>query len=363
MKTLNRTLAMAALVTAPAMLAATPATAATYLDLYVFGDSLVDSGNAQALRAAGGGADPAPAAAGYFQGRFSNGYNFADYLSRSIGAGPATASAYGGKNFSVGGAQAREVANDASPSFVDQLLSFTNSGKRIDSQSLVLVTFGGNDVRAELAKVAGDPTYQADFSQTLTAFRAGLDTLYSSGARNFIVTGLPDIGQIPAVTDFNSPALSTAGGLLSRRLNYGFNPLTGRDDLVGIDDLVASFSAATGANASFFDLFSYQQQIYANPTAYALPTNLNTRVPCIRVPSAVPACDGLVYFDTIHPTTQLHAAIAGGLEAQLGISSVPEPASWAMMILGFGMVGGSLRRHRQTMRVNYTNLKPIALAA
>ena len=363
MKALNRTLAMVALAAAPAFLVATPASAASYLDLYVFGDSLVDSGNAQALRAAAGGADPAPAAAGYYQGRFSNGYNFADYLSVSIGAGPATASEYGGNNFSVGGAQAREVAGDASASFVDQLASFTNFGKRIDSQSLVLVTFGGNDVRAELAKVAANPAYQADFSQTLAAFRSGLDTLYANGARNFVVTGLPNIGQIPAVTDFNSPALSAAGGILSRRLNYGFNPATGSDDLVGIDDVVASFGAASGANASFFDLFSHQQQIYADPTAYGLTADLDTRVPCIRVPDAVPACDGLVYFDTIHPTTQLHGAIAQGLEAQLGITAVPEPASWALMIVGFGVVGGTLRRWRGARRVGYAPLEPTGVAA
>lgn len=351
MKAINRAFAMAVLVAAPAFLAASPASAASYLNLYVFGDSLVDSGNAQALRAAAGGADPSPASAGYYEGRFSNGYNFADYLSLAIGSGPATASAYNGTNFSVGGAQARDVVGDASPSFADQLAAFAASGKTIDSQSLVLVTFGGNDVRSELAKVGADPSYQPDFTQTLTAFRAGLDTLYADGARNFIVTGLPNIGQIPAVTDFNSPALSAAGTILSRRLNTGFDIVTGRDDLVGIDDIVASFGAATGANANFYDLFTAQQQIYANPTAYGLPANLNTKAACIRVPNAVPACDGLVYFDTIHPTTQLHRAIASGLEAQLGIAAVPEPASWMLMIIGFGAVGGALRRRGYNVRV------------
>ena len=38
---------------------------------------------------------------------------------------------------------------------------------------------------------------------------------------------------------------------------------------------------------------------------------------------------------------------AGGIPAGLGLrldSSVPEPASWAMMIAGFGLVGASMRR-------------------
>jgi outer membrane lipase/esterase len=354
MKAFKRSLATVALVTAPALLVATPASAASYLNLFVFGDSLVDSGNAQALRAAGGGADPAPAAAGYYQGRFSNGYNFADYISLAIDGRPATASASQGTNFSVGGAQAREVAGDASPSFADQLATFKASGKTIDANSLVLVTFGGNDVRSELAKFGANPTtYTPDFSATLAAFRDGLDALYKDGARNFVVTGLPDIGQIPAVTDLNLPQLSAFGTILSRQLNTGFNARTGKDDLVGIDDIVTTFAKDTGANATFFDLFEAQKQIYANPTAFGLPATLDKKVPCIRVPNAVPDCTGLVYFDTIHPTTQLHSAIATGIESQLGIAAVPEPATWTMMILGFAAVGLMTRRRSAAVRVAF----------
>jgi hypothetical protein len=35
------------------------------------------------------------------------------------------------------------------------------------------------------------------------------------------------------------------------------------------------------------------------------------------------------------------------------ISAVPEPATWAMMLLGFGLVGGAVRRKRHTTRVVY----------
>jgi hypothetical protein len=33
--------------------------------------------------------------------------------------------------------------------------------------------------------------------------------------------------------------------------------------------------------------------------------------------------------------------------------AVPEPATWAMMILGFGLVGGALRRRTETSSVRY----------
>lgn len=37
---------------------------------------------------------------------------------------------------------------------------------------------------------------------------------------------------------------------------------------------------------------------------------------------------------------------AGEIRGQLTLAAVPEPASWALMIGGFGLVGGALRRQR-----------------
>ena len=38
------------------------------------------------------------------------------------------------------------------------------------------------------------------------------------------------------------------------------------------------------------------------------------------------------------------------IDAQVGTGAVPEVATWAMMVGGFGMVGGALRRRRTTVR-------------
>jgi hypothetical protein len=40
--------------------------------------------------------------------------------------------------------------------------------------------------------------------------------------------------------------------------------------------------------------------------------------------------------------------ISGG-----GVGAVPEPATWAMMIVGFGIVGGSMRYRRRNTTVNF----------
>ena len=313
------------------LLSTAPATAASmFSNLFVFGDSLVDSGNARAARLAGGGVDPAPPSLGYFEGRFSNGYNFADYLSFDLVGGPATAFAFGGSNFSVGGAQSAEVAGDASPSFAEQIALFGSSGRTISGDSLVLVTFGGNDVRGEIAKTATTSGYQPNLVPARAALEQGLTSLINQGARNIVVTGLPNIGQIPAVTQLGSPGLSALGTQLSFGLNQAFG------------QSIAGLATQTGYNLQFFDLLGYQAAVYANPTAYGLPATLDTSRACLQVPGAAPTCNGFVYFDPIHPTTQLHRAIASGITAQ--VSAVPEPATWVMWIGGFGLIGGMLRR-------------------
>lgn len=361
MKATDRALARIAMAAAPMLLMAVPAAAQQkYSNLFVFGDSLVDAGNAQQARRLVGGPDPAPAAAGYFQGRFSNDANFADYLSISVTGNRTRASLLGGTNFSVGGAQAREVTGDASPSFAEQIGAFAASGRTFDANSLVLLTFGGNDVRSELTRyggflAAGRPQdFVPDFTATLDALAAGLDTLYASGARNFIVTGLPNIGQIPNVTQRGIPPLIAKGEELSRRLNADYTtPLDDTDDERDIADVVSTFAKDKSTNAQFFDLFDYQRRLNAAPQDFGLPDDLNKRDVCLTTPGAAPGCDGFVYFDDVHPTTQLHRAIANGLTMQLGIAAVPEPGSWLLMMAGFALVASTIRRRRYALRVVY----------
>lgn len=336
----TRTIRAGAVALALSVSAGAQAQTDPYSSLFVFGDSLVDARNAQAGRALAGGPDPAPASQGYYQGRFSNGYNFADWLSLGVEGAPTTASADGGRNFSVGGAQAQEVIGDASPSFLEQIASFQASGQQFTEGSLVLVTLGGNDIRAELAKLGSNPRYMPTLEPALAAMSNGLQSLYALGARNILVTGLPDVGQIPAVTQFNSPALSGAG----RQLSLGLNSALG--------GLVDGLAQRTGANFQFFDLFAYQQQIYAGPAAHFQPTPLNTQTPCLGT-AAAPRCTGFVYFDSVHPTTRIHQAIGSGIAQQLGVTGVPEPMTWVMMVMGIGATGTALRRRRHRTTVTF----------
>lgn len=49
----------------------------------------------------------------------------------------------------------------------------------------------------------------------------------------------------------------------------------------------------------------------------------------------------------------VHSVFAPGGEIRGNLNAVPEPATWAMMILGFGMAGGLMRRSRQSTGLGY----------
>lgn len=317
--------------------------------LYVFGDSLVDSGNAQTGAPLFGIPDPAPAALGYFQGRFSNGYNLADDLSRRIGLGPATAYLRSGTNYAVGGATTTTIppgtlpdpTNDLIPSFRQQIALYEDSldggtppfppstRPAIDPNSLVLVNFGGNDVRDLLR--FGIPS----LSDAASAFQSGLQRLVDDGARNIVVVGLPDIGRIPSVIALG-PAAEAAGTALSFGLNGRF---------AGIADDVDAALGATGS-VDFFDLFGFQDMVEADPLSFGLdPALLGTS--CLADGAQASGCAGYLFFDGIHPTGYAHGLIASAIAAQAGIGAVPEPTTWLLLVMGFGVVGARFRTARR----------------
>ncbi|MDR6126400.1 hypothetical protein QE361_002754 [Sphingomonas sp. SORGH_AS802] len=45
--------------------------------------------------------------------------------------------------------------------------------------------------------------------------------------------------------------------------------------------------------------------------------------------------------------------IANALENVGLVAAVPEPATWAMMLVGFAMIGSTLRRRKVNTRVSY----------
>jgi phospholipase/lecithinase/hemolysin len=196
----------------------------------------------------------------------------------------------------------------------------------------VLVTFGGNDIRDVL-----DNTGPVDFSASVAAMHTGLSELVHDGARDIVVVGVPNIGLLPATAaealSQHNPNIITIATARSIALNQDFNAVANAE------------SAASGSSVRFFNLFNFETQLLADPAAYGF-SSLDSVHPCLTGgPAAVLAgCPGYLYFDAIHPTTQVHEVIADAIEASL----VPEPSTWVIVLSGVGVIGAVLRRRKDT---------------
>ena len=184
-------------------LAAGPAWAdrhsAHYTSITVFGDSLVDAGN---LYIADGGTRPDPAL-GYFQHRFTNGYDYPDLLSLSLFGTPTKPSLLGGGNFAFGGARIVDTG-DSIPDLQAQLGAFQLSGRGIDSNGLYILNLGGNDIFGAEGVFGPGNTIGSypDISSYLKAaadqYVAGVQALNDLGARNILMTDFPLASDPPA---------------------------------------------------------------------------------------------------------------------------------------------------------------------
>jgi phospholipase/lecithinase/hemolysin len=311
---------VAALLAAALLTSAVPATALTPSAFYIFGDSFTDAGN---IAAATGNTIPDPAQ-GYWQGRFADGRNWADYLSNAALGHVTTASLTGGTNFSFGGARAAQDDQVAPGVFIPGLATqfgmyAAASGGAVDPNGLYVLNFGNNDVGALLSGDTEGLTvaqYRAAYVGNMVG---AVQQLSLAGAQNILVAGVPNPTQLE-------------GQILQGML-------------------LSSLSAVTptlSANVHVYDYFSFFTRLAANPTQFGLPANLDFTTPCLagEIPGPGIDCTGYLSFDGTHVTSAVQRAIAQDIARQVGLPAVPEPASWAMMIAGFGLVGSALRRRR-----------------
>jgi outer membrane lipase/esterase len=309
-------------VAATALLVASPAIAkrstAQYTSITTFGDSLVDAGNIFALT---GGTTPS-AALGYFNGRFTNGYNYNDLLSIDLFGAPTVASSFGGLNFAYGGA--RGTTTSGVPDLLEQMAlynAYLGGGGSVDANGLYILNFGGNDLFNVPGQVATAATNIAN----------SVKTLNDLGARNILVTGFPPVGGDNAAIGLGETTLLTA---------------------------LAGLSLDSNTTLMTFSNITFLQTAALNPTAVGLPVglNMNPATNCITANAQASGCAGYFYFDSVHPTAQVQLAAYNAMNAQFGltaIQAVPEPGTWAMMIIGFGLIGSALRRSKARLSVSY----------
>ena len=258
----------------------------TYTQLYplqsfdrvvVIGDSLSDNGNLSALT---GGRFPGPNPF-YFNGRFSNGPVWAEFLHGGpMSAFYATGATTGNVNTAIGGART-DVSVGPAFGIPQQITDFRNAGGTIGANDLVTLWGGANNIFQ-----GGSPITAAQ-AQTIN-----LNRLIGPefGARTILVPNLPNLGGTPE-------APNPAAGL---QATLAFNQT--------LDQGVRAAAAANpGVNIVQMDVFASNQVLLANPRAFGF-TNVTDR--CQTPPTICSNPDEFVFWDAVHPTARVHELIA-----------------------------------------------------
>jgi phospholipase/lecithinase/hemolysin len=301
-----------------------------YSNIFAFGDSLSDGGNAFALTRAANALPPlywppSPPAAQ----RFSNGPTAVEQLATLQNVSPFLPSTTpGGTNYAVGGATTGDLnfnyainfppglpATLASSGMQSQVAQFFGAAvpPAVAADSLFFLWGGPNDI--SLGFATGGANGAALAAANAVGNLAGLvQGLASAGARHFVVLNMPDLGSTPG-----GKASGNAAGLTA--LSVGFN-----DGLKAAMDQIEV--ALPVLNITLFDTFALLADVTKNPVAYGLS---NVTSPCLANLGVLSAgCPGFLYFDETHPTTLTHAILANAVNAAL----VPEPGTWAMLAGG-----------------------------
>ncbi|KAF7805248.1 GDSL esterase/lipase [Senna tora] len=197
---------------------------------FVFGDSLVDNGNNNYL-ATTARADSPPYGIDFPTrrptGRFSNGFNIPDFISRELGAEstlPYLSPELNGERLLVGANFASAgigILNDTGIQFVNIIRIFrqlqyfqqyqqrvsaligAGEAQRLVNEALVLITLGGNDFVNNYYLVPFSARSRQfalpDYVKYLISeYKKILRRLYDLGARRVLVTGTGPLGCVPA---------------------------------------------------------------------------------------------------------------------------------------------------------------------
>ena len=282
------------------VLAMTPiANAGAYSAVFVYGDSLSDTGNI--YNASG---HTIPQSPPYYNGRFSNGPLAVEYMANALKT-PLVSFAWGGATTGIGdsgdGGTQTTLGAKGLPGMLLQLQGSLAAITPLAPTSLFVV-WGGPDDFITGGSVATGVT---DELMIVGALR-GL------GATHILVPGMPDLGLTPK---FYGNAAATT-------FSFAFDQ---------------ALRANLPKGATYFDTFGFMHQVVADPGAYGFT---NVTDPCLVGLTPCSNPNQYLFWDDLHPTTAADALLA----AQFYKAVTPEPSTFLMLGTGLAGIAGVLRR-------------------
>lgn len=340
-----------------------PAHAGPFDDIYVFGDSLSDSGSdfnlSSAIHNNLSAAFPIVPSAPGSSGAFTNGQVAVQYLASQLGLSltphyvtpPFLGGTTLGNNYAQGGATSG-LENASLPAMVGpyasgfkgvaaEVADYRATTAVADPNALYVVWGGANDfVHAGATAIL--PTCTASASPivctAVTNIANSVALLASMGAMHFLVPNLPDLGETPAALAGGAGAIAQ-----SHAASVAFN--------AGLASAIANLSNAfPTAEFTLFDTFGFLNDVLANASAYGFTNTTDTcldgsaadATATISSACASVGANSYLFWDGIHPTTAAHALLARRFAVAL---EVPEPSEIALLALGALALAMARRRH------------------
>lgn len=321
------------------------APAQAYSQLYVFGDSLSDTGNI-----------------GRWTFDSSSHQLYDEILAKNIGT-TLTPSSQGGLNYAEGGGVA-VPGLDSEYTTQDQVKSYLNStGGKADPDGLYIHWIGGNDLAA--AALSLNPISAVEIAtNSATQAASQVNDLLKAGAGTVVVPTVPNIGLTPVLMEgiiqvgllpvqqqaleaayqylnaqntldndarteaiHNALKASTTAGLdselvqdlLSKGLIAAYDALKSvAGDLTDTYNTTEDIALAkTGGNIARVDINGLFNEVIADPNLYGFANTAGTACPvgtsASECTSNLPGFDSskaFLFADHFHPTPQAHALIA-----------------------------------------------------
>jgi phospholipase/lecithinase/hemolysin len=275
------------------------ASASAYSNVFVYGDSLSDTGNI--YNASG---HTIPQSPPYYNGRFSNGPLAVEYLANSLHS-PLTSFAWGGATTGIGdsgdGGTQTTLGTLGLPGMLLQVQGSLSSVAPFAPTSLFIVWGGPDDFITGGSVAIG----VADELAIVSA-------LQGVGATHILVPGMPDMGLTPEF--YGNPAATA--------FSFAFDQ---------------ALQANLPKGVTYFDTFGFMHLVVSNPGAFGFT---DVTDPCLVGLTPCSNPNQYLFWDDLHPTTAADAILASQFQNLV----TPEPSTFLMLGTGIAGLAGVLRR-------------------
>lgn len=271
--------------------------------IYVFGDSLHDTGN---LYKATSEEQPSK---NYYKGRFSNGPVYCEYIASIFCE--QTGRKIQLKNFAYGGALTN-YRNGYEPKALPLLKQIELETFVFTNEDLIIIGCGPNNY-GFFFDVHYFPFLHLKRIRTIAIdLERCVKRLISKGAKNIIVFNVPNIFEAPVKKRLNGIFNSLVAPIMARSLT--------KTNLM-IKSLIEDNLRSSDAKISVFDVHKFYIEALSDPEPYGFKNSSDSIIPGMgRYDGEIgklKTCEDYIFWDYVHPTTKAHKMVAEYLVAEI----------------------------------------------